>query len=203
MTTPAFPGPDLLTDEKVLAVLRLFDTITCLGAAPVIAVAGPPAAGKTTLTQRIAAARPEVVVLDKDTITGDAESRCMTVLTGVPDDRDSEVYRAVVLPHTLALVATTATMYRDAGVPVLLDLPFIAQANAAIAAGEHLRQAITQAVVPVDAAVWLSVTAEQQQARMISRGAARDADKLRAFTAYRATLGAAAEQVPVADLHLS
>lgn len=201
--------PGQHADPTVTAVLRLFDTATIPCHGGVVACAGLPAAGKTTLAQKIIAARPEIVVIDKDTVahniatgaTGTTlEQVCMGRLTGNPDDRDSQVYRTRVLPYTMRLVAAYTAMVSSAGLPVLLDLPFIAQANTALADGSTLAEAITAEVVDVDAALWLTVPAEDQMYRMLSRGARRDDGKLADFRAYRATLGAAGTQNPRADL---
>lgn len=155
-----------------------------------IVLCGFPGSGKSSAA-RYLAARTGAMVLDKDAFAPRLESAVMAQLTGDPDDRDSDAYKAVVAPHIydgLIGMATTAA----ARVPVVVDGPFLSFIRAAADARVQLADYVKARAGALESlpviTVWLDSPAEQIHTRMAARHAERDASKLANWPAYEAAV---------------
>ncbi|AFU02825.1 AAA family ATPase [Nocardia brasiliensis] len=152
-----------------------------------VVVCGFPASGKSTAANWYAAQRG-AVVLDKDAFVPRLECDVMTRLTGDPYDRDSEVYRSVVSPGIYEGLTRTGFRIGTAH-NVVLDGPFLSVIRAASAANRSLAQQLRVITEVSDAVavqtIWIDSSAALIRARMLSRGAERDAPKLADWDAYR------------------
>ncbi|MEU6191523.1 ATP-binding protein [Nocardia sp. NPDC047038] len=171
--------------QPVAGVLRA--AVTGLHDCGAVVVAGFPASGKSTAAAYLA----EVLgapVLDKDRFAPLLEESVMQTLTGDPHDRDSQTYRALVGPGIYdGLIRTGLTV--AATHPVVLDAPFLSTIRRAAARemslSDHLRDYTGLAESVPLVTIWLDVTAPLIRARMIARGAERDAPKLADWETYR------------------
>lgn len=156
--------------------------------------AGLPAAGKTT------AARAEVterggLLIDKDR-ANPLESAMARAASGDPDDRDSASYCEQVYPVTLSLVGELACGVLRVGSTAVVDIPLLAEAGQAAAAGERLgeRLGLLWGLDPdLITVVWHEVEPDLQHERMVERAAGRDREKLADWAAYQRQL---AQQMP-------
>ncbi|MFD8249664.1 AAA family ATPase [Nocardia sp. NPDC059691] len=171
--------------QSVAEALR--DAVTGLHDWGAIVVAGFPASGKSTAAAYLA----DVLgapVLDKDRFAPVLEESVMQTLTGDPHDRDSETYRTLVGPGIYdGLIRTGLTV--AATHPVVLDAPFLSTIRQAAARemplSDHLRDYTGLAESVPLVTIWLDATAPLIRARMIARGAERDAPKLANWETYR------------------
>ncbi len=148
---------------------------------------GFPGSGKSTAA-RYLAARAGASVLDKDSLAPRLEQSVMLRLTGDPFDRDSDTYRSVVAPGIYdSLIRTALTI--AVRHPIVLDAPFLSPIRQAAAAGillrEHLHTFHEGPLSPSVTTIWLDSSITDIRARMLSRGAGRDASKLANWEAYR------------------
>ncbi|MBF6227126.1 ATP-binding protein [Nocardia abscessus] len=171
--------------QPVAGVLR--DAVTGLRDCGAVVVAGFPASGKSTAAAYLA----EVLgapVLDKDRFAPLLEESVMQKLTGDPYDRDSETYRTLVGPGVYdGIIRTGLTV--AATHPVVLDAPFLSTIRQAAARemslSDHLRDYTGLAESVPLVTIWLDAAAPLIRARMIARGAERDAPKLADWETYR------------------
>lgn len=171
--------------QLVAGALR--DAFTGLHDCGAVVVAGFPASGKSTAAAYLA----DVLgapVLDKDRFAPLLEESVMQTLTGDSHDRDSETYRTLVGPGIYdGLIRTGLTV--AATHPVVLDAPFLSTIRQAAARemplSAHLRDytGLPDSVPLVT--IWLDAAAPVIHARMIARGAERDAPKLADWETYR------------------
>lgn len=192
------------------AARRIADTVADHdGHGVIIVVAGLPAAGKSTMVDRVRTlcrkSGPTPVILDKDQVAHPYEGLAMNALTGDEAIRDGAVYRRMVLPHTEAILSSAVRMMYDAGLPVLVDRPSTAAARFAVNTGRHLGRVLEEAFDrPVALTVWMDADAEVQRERMIKRALIRDDFKLADFEAYRKSLGPLADfPAELCDIRLS
>lgn len=129
------------------------------------------------------------MILSKDA-ANPHESRMAEALTGDPALRDGDLYREKILPWTMSLLFTQAEMLTDAGIPVILDAPFLAQMSDCL----HLPDTPFLDLFPdtirerVTDLRWLEVDSATQRRRMISRAALRDQPKLSDWETYEESL---------------
>lgn len=185
------------------------ESVTELGEKnPIVVIAGLPAAGKSTLANSVrdSLAKKGMLsaVLDKDEVAAPFEGMAMHSLVGDEFVRDGSVYRTMVLPETDAIMTALVRMTRDAGLAVLVDRPYIEEANQAVASGDHLSVILSEKFDrPVAMTVWVDVDANTQHQRMVDRGLMRDQPKLADFSSYRDDLGAATSFPPdLCDVYL-
>lgn len=120
VTVSANTSQPLPLSSTAVVTLRELATVATSG---VTIVCGFPAAGKTTAT-RFLAGLLDPVVLDKDTFAPQLEESVMSELNGNPFDRDSDLYRRVVVPHIYSALLDHALRV-GARCPVLVDAPFL------------------------------------------------------------------------------
>ena len=153
----------------------------------IVIVYGLPAAGKRTYARSIAA-DTGAVALDKDVLGAAMINSAMDSLTGVPHDRDSDLYRSLFGSPVYEDLLTIAQTMAEAGVPVVCHGPFLEHAHAAkdegISLSAHLRErySIPEAIHVVTVAV--DVTEDMNRRRMQARGADRDEVKLSTWESY-------------------
>lgn len=169
---------------------RLRGVADALGSRGLVLLCGFPASGKSTAAAYVHELTG-AVVLDKDRFVPRLEEAVIEALTGDRHDRDSDTYRALIAPGLYeGLIRTGLTV--AAAAPVVLDAPFLSVIRAAHAAGrtlgEHVRTYPESAPSSPIVTVWLDTPAERIRARMVARGADRDASKLGRWEAYQSSV---------------
>ncbi|WP_435592404.1 AAA family ATPase [Nocardia sp. bgisy118] len=169
---------------------RLRPVAEALGRRGLVLLCGFPASGKSTAAAYLRALCG-AVVLDKDRFVPLLEEQVMEQLTGDRNDRDSDTYRTLISPGLYeGLIRTGLTA--AAAAPVVLDAPFLSTIRNAHAAGRTLSEYVrgypeAARSMPI-VTVWLDTPADRIRARMIARGADRDAPKLAEWEAYRSAV---------------
>lgn len=156
--------------------------------ARLIFICGHAGAGKTTLSRALvrrlnAMSRESFFLLDKDTAYSNYSARVMGLLTGDPDDRDSEVFLRELRAPEYDGMLDIARENLDIGVNVVLCAPFSREVKSrSVFSAQGLGVA---AGTRIDV-IWVTVPEAVARARIEARGERRDRYKLAHWDAYRA-----------------
>lgn len=156
--------------------------------ARLILICGHAGAGKTTLSRDLVRrlnemTRESYFLLDKDTVYSSYSARVMGLLTGDPDDRDSEVFLRELREPEYSGLLDIARENLDIGVNVVICAPFSREVKS--------RRVFDAAALGVAAGtrisvIWVSVAEDLARARIRKRGERRDRYKLDHWDEYRA-----------------
>lgn len=156
--------------------------------ARLILICGHSGAGKTTLSKALVGrlnelTRESFFLLDKDTAYSSYSARVMGLLTGDPDDRDSEVFLRELREPEYTGILDIARENLDIGVNVVLCAPFSREVKSrtvfdagalGVAAGTRI------------SVIWVTVPENIARERIVERGERRDRYKLEHWDEYRA-----------------
>lgn len=158
---------------------------------PVVLLAGPPAAGKTTVGRALAR-HLGAALLDQDTATGPLTA-VVADLVGVHDLDDHRLAGPTRAARYETVTALTEDNLR-AGTPVVLVAPFsLERRDVAAWAVLELR---LRAAGGAPVLVWLRLDPATVVARLRARGADRDVAKLADADVFRGALDVAEPAVP-------
>lgn len=157
--------------------------------AAVHVIAGPPGAGKSTVSAAILAAlreggHPVPAVLDKDTLFGGFVAEVLAAHGRDPGEREGPWYDEHVKVHEYGGMLAAARQVRAAGCPVLLDAPFTGQIRDPLRWKEFVASLGGE---PVHL-VWVRSDAATLRRHLVERGSDRDGGKLAAFDAFVARM---------------
>lgn len=155
-------------------------------------MAGPPAAGKSTLGAAVAA-RLQAALLDQDVLTGPLTRVVAELVGAAPDDLDDPRVRAPTRDATYEALVGTAAACLAAGAPTVLVAPFTVERADATA----WRALVNRLGTPeATLLVWVTCPPDELVRRMRARGSARDQRKLSDVRAYLASSAHTPPAVP-------